>query len=128
MTRKPLGFEDVRELARTLPDIQDSTTRGALALKARGKLLACTAIHKSAEPNSLMVRIGLDEREQMIAEDPVVYYVTDHYRNYPSVLVRLSRIHRDSLRSLLVMASKFVTEETEKKTRKNRNIISPPPQ
>ena len=33
--------------------------------------------------------------------DPDVYYITDHYLNYPWVLVRLSRVHPDALRDLL---------------------------
>jgi hypothetical protein len=116
MRRRPLKFEDVLKLARTFPDMEESTGRGAPSVKFRGKLLACPAIHKSAEPNTLVVKIGLEERAQLIAEDPDVYYVTDHYRNYPSVLVRMSRIHPDSLRSLLGMACKFETARTKGKT------------
>ena len=41
---------------------------------------------------------------ELIDAEPDVYYVTDHYANFPSVLVRLSRIHRDALRDLLAMA------------------------
>ena len=40
---------------------------------------------------------------------PNVYYVTDHYLNDTSVLVRLSRVTPDVLRDLLGMAHKFVT-------------------
>ena len=65
---------------------------GKLALKVRGKLLACLAIHKSAEPESLVVRIDLEQRAGLLEEAPETYYITDHYRNYPAVLVRLSRI------------------------------------
>ena len=42
-------------------------------------------------------------------QTPDVYYVTDHYLNYTSVLVRLSRVTPDVLRDLLGMAHKFVT-------------------
>src|SRR5215510_3024400 len=110
MAGKPLGFDVVREIARTLPDIEESTGRGMPALKVRGKLLACPAIHKSAEPHSLVVKIGFDQREKLIAADPDIYYLTDHYVNYPSVLVRMSRIGRDSLEVLLRMAWQFATE------------------
>jgi len=117
MPKKPLGFDVVRELARRLPDVLESTGHGAPSLKVRGKLLTCPAIHKSAEPDSLVVKIGFDQRAELIAADPDVYYVTNHYVNYPTVLVRLSRIHRDSLRDLLGMASQFVRNETETKKR-----------
>jgi hypothetical protein len=79
------------------------------ALKVRGKLLACVPSHRSAEPGSLVVRIDFDNRAELLAADPDVYYVTDHYLNYTSVLVRLSRVSPDVLRDLLGMAHKFVT-------------------
>ena len=111
MPRKPLNFDVVRELARTLPGVEDSTGRGVPSLKVRGKLMTCPAIHKSAEPHSLIVKIGFDERAELIAADPDTYYVTDHYVKYPSILVRMSRIHRDALQSLLGMAWKFMSDQ-----------------
>ncbi len=118
MPRKPLSFDVVCEVARELPDVEETTGRGVPALKARGKLLTCPALHKSAEPHSIVVKIGFDQRAKLIEADPEVYYVTDHYVNYPSVLVRLSRIDRDSLRDLLGMAWLYVSEKTNTKTRK----------
>ena len=84
--------------------------------KVRGKLVACQAINKSAEPNSLVVMIPFEQRDELIAAQPDVYYVTDHYVNYPCVLVRLSRVHRDALRDLLGMAARFVGETAKKKS------------
>jgi hypothetical protein len=49
----------------------------------------------------------------LLAAEPRVYYVTDHYLNYPSVLVRLPRIDRSSLRDLLEMAWSFVSSKTK---------------
>ena len=79
------------------------------ALKVHGKLLACVPAHCSAEPGSLAVRVGFDDRAELLAAAPDVYYVTDHYLNYSAVLVRLSRVTPDVLRDLLGMAHKFVT-------------------
>lgn len=126
MPRKSMGFDVVRELARTLPDVEESTAHtghGAPSLKVRGKFLTCPAIHKSAEPHSLVVKIGFDQRAKLIASAPDVYYVTDHYVNYPSVLVRMSRIDHDSLRDLLSMAWQFVTTGTETKKRRVRKGV-----
>ena len=58
--------------------------------------------------------IPFEQRDELIAAQPDVYYVTDHYVNYPCVLVRLSRVHRDSLRDLLGMAARFVGETAKK--------------
>ena len=43
---------------------------------------------------------------------PESYYLTDHYVNYPIVLVRLSRIHLDALRDLLGTGWRFVSAQT----------------
>jgi hypothetical protein len=98
----------VRKIALALPDVEETTARGVLSFKAHGKLVVWTPTHKTAEANSLAVRIGFDQRAELIATEPGIYYVPDHYVNYPTVLVRLSRIHRDSLRDLLGMAWQFV--------------------
>jgi len=50
-----------------------------------------------------------------LAEAPETYYVTDHYRNYPMVLVRLSRIRVDELRDLLGASWRFVTSPAQKR-------------
>jgi hypothetical protein len=117
MTARPLDFNFVREIVLALPDVEEGSGRGTASLKVRGRLLTCPAIHRSAEPHSLVVKIGFDERAKLIAADPDVYYVTDHYVNYPSVLVRLSRIRRDALRDLLGMAWRLMNEETRTKKR-----------
>src|SRR5579872_1455129 len=102
-------FDGVRKIGLTLPGVEESTAYGAPALKVRGKLLACVPTHRSAEPGSLAIRVGFDDRADLLAAAPDVYYVTDHYLNYSAVLVRLSRVTHDVLRDLLGMAPKFVT-------------------
>jgi len=112
MTKRKIDFDLVRTIAMSLPEVEDSTIHGAPSLKVRGRLLACPAIDKSAEPDSLAVRIDIDQRTELLAADGETYYVTDHYLNYPVVLVRLSRIHPDSLRDLLGMSWRFVTAKS----------------
>ena len=50
MARRNLTFDMVREIGLALPDVEDGSMYGTRALKVRGKLLMCLAIHKSAEP------------------------------------------------------------------------------
>ena len=104
-----IDFDTVRKIGLTLPGVEESTVYGAPALKVRGKLLACVPTHRSSEPGSLAVRVGFDDRAELLAAAPDVYYVTDHYLGYSAVLVRLSRVTTDVLRDLLGMAHKFVT-------------------
>ena len=107
-----MTFENVRKLGLALPGVEEGTTYRSPALKVRGKLLACVAIHRSAEPNSLAVRIAFEDRAALIATDPDTYYLTDHYAEYPVVLARLSRIHVDALKDLLGMSWRFVTAKS----------------
>ena len=116
MAKKRIDFDVVREIALALPGVEESTIHGAPSLKVRRKLLACPALHESAEPNSLAVRIDVEQRAALIRAEPDVYYVTDHYVNYPMVLVRLSSIDRGALQDLLEMAWQAAT--SKKKTRK----------
>ena len=117
--RSAATFATVRKIAAALPDVEEGTAWGVPALLLRGKFLACMASHKSAEPNTLVVLMGFDARDAMIADDPETYYLKPHYVSYPSVLVRLSRIEPDALRDLLHAAWRFVdgSAPRSKKTR-----------
>lgn len=106
--RRGIDFDVVKQIARTLPDVEEHTSPRGTGFTVRGKLVACQAIHKSAEPGSLMVRVGFTEREFLLAAEPDRYYLTDHYRGYPAVLVRLSKVSRKALRERLEGAVKFV--------------------
>jgi len=115
MPRQPTSFDVVRAIGRTLPDVEEGTMYGEPALKVGGKLLACMASHKSAEPNSLVVRIDFEDRDALIADDPRTYYLKPHYEGYPSVLVRLARINREALQDLLHSAWRTVTASAPKR-------------
>ena len=110
MARSAVDFETVRRLGLALPGVKEGGTHGFPALTAHGKLLAWVPTHRSAEPGSLAVRVDFDDRAELLAAAPHVYYLTDHYVDYNSVLVRLSRVDSDALRGLLGMAYKFVTQ------------------
>ena len=111
MARGTINFETVREIGLTLPGVEESTAYGQPALKIHGKLLACLPAHRSAEPGSLAVRVDFNDRAELLAEAPDVYYLTDHYVDYNAVLVRLARVNPAVLRDLLGMAYKFVTRK-----------------
>jgi hypothetical protein len=121
MAKKAIDFDVVRELALELPDVEESTIHGAPSLKVRGKLLACPALHRSTEPNTLAVRLDAGQRARLIAAAPSIYYVTEHYVKHPTVLVRLSRMDRNSLRELLDMAWRFARPEPKPIRRRGRN-------
>jgi hypothetical protein len=116
MPRRTTDFDTVRDIGLTLPGVEESTAYGSRALKVNGKILAGMAINRSAEPGSLMVRVDDEDRAELLAADPDLYYVTDHYVGYNAVLVRLSRVKPDVLRDLLGMAHKFVTRSPARRS------------
>lgn len=73
-----MDFDTVRDIGLTLPGVEESTAYGFPALKVHGKLLACVPANPSAEPASL-VRVDFDDRTELLAEAPDVYYVTERY-------------------------------------------------
>jgi hypothetical protein len=92
-----VSWETVRELALDLPGTEEGTSYGTPAFRVRGRLFV--RLHDSHE--SLVVRIDPDERAMRMKVDSETYYITDHYLNYPFMLVRLSTVSRDDLADLL---------------------------
>jgi len=112
-------FEMVRTVGLALPDVEDATRYdGSPVLKLGGCFMAGLATHPSAEPHSLVVRSGCEEREWLIADAPETYYLTAYYRSYPLVLVRLSRIERDALRDLLSVSWRLTSAKARKRGRR----------
>ncbi|HEU5411548.1 MAG TPA: MmcQ/YjbR family DNA-binding protein [Candidatus Acidoferrales bacterium] len=120
MPKHPLNFDTVRKIALEFPGVEEGTAYGSPALKVRGKLFACIPVNRSAEPNSLAVRVDISDRAQLLAEAPEIYYVTDHYIPHAVVLVRLSRVPPVVLRDLLAMSYKFVTATKKPATQKRQ--------
>ncbi len=81
-----LHFDKVKALALALPEVVESTSYGTPAFKVRGKLIA-----RLKEDNAtLVVRVAWEERDRLLATCPEVYFLTDHYRAHPWVLINLS--------------------------------------
>ena len=114
----PDSFARVRAVGLTFPDVEAVIRYdGSPALKARGCFMAALATHESAEPDSLVVRVALDERPYLLEDAPDTYYVTDYYRQYPIVLVRLAAIDSDALRDLLAVSWRLSVAKARKPRR-----------
>jgi hypothetical protein len=115
--RETASTDVLREIALQFPDVEDATTESGVAFKARGRLLACAATNASAEPGSVVIRIGTEQRVRLMAAYPDALYLTEHYEGYPAVLARLARLDRDSLRDILGAAWMFVVESAATRKR-----------
>jgi hypothetical protein len=93
-----MTFDDVRKIALAWPEVEDGTSYGTPALKVRKKLLA--RLREDGD-SLVMPGVPLDERDMLLERAPKVFYFTAHYRDYPMVLIRLSRAKRADVEPLL---------------------------
>jgi hypothetical protein len=101
-------FDTVREIAQTLPGAEESTSYGTPAFKVKGKLFA----RQHQDNESLVIPIDFEAREEMMSAAPEKFYITDHYSQYPYMLVRMSKVNAGELRDLLMGAWRRVTKKT----------------
>ncbi|RZN29478.1 MmcQ/YjbR family DNA-binding protein [Bradyrhizobium sp. Leo121] len=93
-----MTFDDVRKIALAWPEVEDGTSYGTPALKVRKKML----VRLKEDGDSLvMPAVPQDERDMLIESRPKIFYFTDHYRDYPIVLIRLSKASRSIVEPLL---------------------------
>jgi hypothetical protein len=114
------GFKRVEKIGKTLPGVEVTTSWGQPTLKVGGRMFVCMASHKSADPDTLVVMMDIADRDALIEDDPETYYLKDHYVGYPCVLVRLSRVHPDALRDLVIGAHRYVSAKARRKRKPRR--------
>jgi hypothetical protein len=95
--RRSVTWKAVREAARSLPGVDDGLSYGTPALFVRKKLLA--RLREDGE--SIAVRTDPYSREFLLRADAAMYFLTDHYRDYPWILVRLAGARLEPLGELL---------------------------
>lgn len=114
-----MTFNIVRTVGLALPDVEATTNWARFpVLRVRGCFMAGLASHRSAEPGTLVVRCALDDRVRFLEDAPDTYYVTDYYRPYPVVLVRLSQLDRAALRDLLSISWRMTVEKARRPPRR----------
>ena len=86
-----MTFDDVRKMALAWPEVEDGSSYGTPALKVRKKMLARL---KEDGDSLVMPGVPQDERDMLVESQPKVFYFTDHYKDYPYVLIRLSKTKR----------------------------------
>jgi len=94
-----MTFDDVRAIALKWPEVVDGTSYGTPALKVRGKLL--TRLKEDGE-SLVLFNVEQDERAMLIETQPKLFYFTDHYRDWPMVLLRLPKARRQTVEGFLL--------------------------
>lgn len=99
-----MTFDTVRQISLSLEHVEEGMSYGTPAFKVRGALFV--RLHQEFD-STIVVRTDFEQREELLATDSEAYFITDHYRDYPWVLVRLSHVYLDALRDLLRMAHRL---------------------
>jgi hypothetical protein len=92
-----LTFAQVRKMLLAFPGVEEGPCYGTPGFRVRKKFL--TRLHQARD--SMVVKVeSIDERDMLIEADPKVFHITEHYRNYPALLVRISAVKPDVLRAM----------------------------
>jgi hypothetical protein len=95
---KGVTAAQLKKIALSFPEANEKPSYGKPSFFVAKKFF--TRLRK--EDNSLvMVVDGMDQRDMMLELDPRTYHITDHYKDYPAVLVRMDRIAPEELRTML---------------------------
>jgi hypothetical protein len=94
----PISFDEVRAFLLALPGVEEKSSWGTPGFRTAKRMLT----RLKEDGDSLVVRIDADEREMLMEADPEAFYLTDHYRPHPYVLVRMSRVEAGTLKRLLM--------------------------
>ncbi|MCK5909692.1 MAG: MmcQ/YjbR family DNA-binding protein [Caulobacter sp.] len=95
----PMTYDDIAAFALRLPGVEYGTAYGRPCLKAHGKFL--TRLFEDGE-SLVCPGVPFEEREMLIEAEPAVFHFTDHFRNYPYVLIRLASAHPGTVEGLVL--------------------------
>jgi hypothetical protein len=87
-------------MATKLPGVEQGTSYGTPALHVRKKFLA----RLKEDGDSVAIKIDYSDRDVLLELDPAAFYLTDHYRPYPAMLIRLKHVRVDLLEQILEQA------------------------
>jgi hypothetical protein len=89
---------ELKRIALSFPGVEEGSSYGQPSFLLVKKFF--TRLRK--EDNSLVVMVGsIDERDMLLESDPVLFHITPHYKDYPSVLVRMEKADSATVRAML---------------------------
>lgn len=88
----------IRQHMMTLPGTTEGLSHGTPAFHVNKKILV-----RLWENGEVLV-VHTDERDKWMQTDPETFFITDHYLNYPYVLVHLDKVQPEILKQVLTEA------------------------
>jgi hypothetical protein len=116
--KRPLTFADVRKIALSMPEVEETTGYGMPWFRAGKTRFAGEPVPRhDVKPSSIGVSLSFEDRDRLIAARPDVYYVTEHFAPYPAVLAQVPNMTLDELRELLAKGWHYTMERQAPKKR-----------
>jgi hypothetical protein len=123
----PVTEAVVRKVALSFPQASEKPSYGKPSFFIAKKFFT----RLRSEDDSIVWIVGsIDERDNLIELDPKTYFITEHYRDYPSVLVRIKRINETMLRKMLerrwraIAPKKLIKEIDDEKSEPGKKFAS----
>ena len=98
-------FARVVAIAERFPGVEVSRSYGTPAIKVKRRLLA--RLRSEAE-GGLAIQCDFMEREMLLQAAPETFYITDHYADYPMVLINLETLRWDAMHDIVERAWRIV--------------------
>ena len=93
-------WERVAELARELPEVEETTSWGKPSFKVRGKTFAGLS---TRHVGAMWARCDRDERPLLVESNPDAYRLTPHFEKaHAFLLIWLEHIEEDEVRERLI--------------------------
>lgn len=103
--RLATDWRRVLKIALELPGMEESRSYGTPSIKVKGRIVARL---RSEDEGGLAIRCDFVDRHMLMQADPETFYLTDHYLDYPMVLIDLARVRWDAMPQLLEQAWRMV--------------------
>lgn len=84
-------WDNACAFALTLPEVELASWWGTLCPKINGKGL----MSQGREPGSFALMVSKPEKDILLETEPETFWQTDHYANYPMLLVRFGAASRE---------------------------------
>jgi hypothetical protein len=120
-----LTAAQARKIALSFPGAQERVSQGGPEIRIGGDFFVRIG---TREPDTLMLRTEtIDERDAMIAAEPRLFYITEHFKSYRGLLARLSALNAKTLRALLKQRCAAITPPKQPKMGKPGRLTARTP-
>src|SRR5438874_13377185 len=95
--KRGVTVTEARRILLGFPGVEEGSSYGTPGFRVRRKFLA----RLRDDDTVLVVKCGDVERDLRLRADPKTFFTMEHYRDYPTVLIRLAQVAADDLRDVV---------------------------